>query len=154
MSGEALTVHPADPLDRIDGMEEAEIADRIDAIRTSMGSNLLILGHHYQRDSIIRHADLTGDSFQLSEMALKADAKHIVFCGVHFMAESADILTRDDQSVTLPNLRAGCSMADMADVGDVLEAWMDLLEHHDLKDPASRSDPEAPLGQMRAISFL
>ena len=69
MSGEALTVHPADPLDRIDGMEEAEIADRIDAIRTSMGSNLLILGHHYQRDSIIRHADLTGDSFQLSEMA-------------------------------------------------------------------------------------
>ena len=76
MSGEALTVHPADPLDRIDGMEEAEIADRIDAIRTSMGSNLLILGHHYQRDSIIRHADLTGDSFQL-EMALKADAKHM-----------------------------------------------------------------------------
>ena len=146
MSGEALTVHPADPLDRIDGMEEAEIADRIDAIRTSMGSSLLILGHHYQRDSIIRHADLTGDSFQLSEMAAKADAKHIVFCGVHFMAESADILTRDEQSVTLPNLRAGCSMADMADVGDVLEAWMDLLEHHDLKDPASRSDPEAPAG--------
>ena len=76
--------------------------------------------------------------------------QHIVFCGVHFMAESADILTRDDQSVTLPTF-AGCSMADMADVGDVLEAWMDLLEHHDLKDPASRSDPEASAGTERAI---
>ena len=96
------------------GPEEAAIAERISRVKKAMGDDLLILGHHYQRDQIVMHADLLGDSFLLSELAAKSSAKNIVFCGVHFMAESADILTSDEQRVILPNMRAGCSMADMA----------------------------------------
>ena len=110
------------------GPEEEAIADRISQLKKEMGDDLLILGHHYQRDQIVMHADLLGDSFLLSELAAKSDAKNIVFCGVHFMAESADILTSDDQRVILPNMRAGCSMADMAALFEVEMAWTQILE--------------------------
>ena len=93
--------------------EERAIAERITELKQELGSRLMILGHHYQRDSIVMHADFIGDSFMLSQMAADSNAEFIVFCGVHFMAESADILTGDDQYVILPNLRAGCSMADI-----------------------------------------
>lgn len=92
-----------------------EISERIRIAKQKLGSQLVILGHHYQRDEIIQHADYRGDSFKLCKDANRhPEAKFIVFCGVHFMAESADVLTPDSQSVILPNLAAGCSMADMA----------------------------------------
>ena len=99
--------------------EEQAIAERITELKQQLGSKLMVLGHHYQRDSIVMHADFIGDSFMLSQKAADSDAEFIVFCGVHFMAESADILTDVDQHVILPNLRAGCSMADMATLPDV-----------------------------------
>ena len=123
--------------------DEKAIADRISELKTQLGDDLLILGHHYQRDQIVMHADLLGDSFLLSEMAAASKAKHIVFCGVHFMAESADILTDDDQIIILPNLRAGCSMADMAVLSDVEQAWNEILESSDLSDPMHREDADA-----------
>ena len=101
-----------------------ELASRIHAAKTALGSRLVILGHHYQRDEVMRWADARGDSFGLSRMAAaNRDAEYVVFCGVHFMAESADILTADHQQVILPDLNAGCSMADMADIDSVEEAW-------------------------------
>ena len=88
-----------------------------------------MLGHHYQRDEVIEFADVTGDSFKLAkEAAARPDAPYIVFCGVHFMAESADILTNDRQQVVLPDLAAGCSMADMAAISQVDDAWDDLVD--------------------------
>ena len=106
-----------------------------------MKNRVLILGHHYQRDSIIEHADATGDSFSLSRLAADSTAEHIVFCGVHFMAESADILTDSSQIVSMPTTRAGCSMADMANVPDVEECWATLIDEFGLSDPANREDP-------------
>ncbi len=88
-----------------------------------LGSECVILGHHYQRDEVVRFADYRGDSYRLSQMAAQAKGSYIVFCGVHFMAESADILARPGQSVILPDLNAGCSMADMAEIGQVEDAW-------------------------------
>ena len=82
-----------------------------------------LLGHHYQRDEVIRFADFTGDSYKLSKIAAETEAKYIVFCGVHFMAESADVLGRDGQQVILPDLNAGCSMADMAEISQVEACW-------------------------------
>ena len=106
-----------------------EIARRIGAAKARLGSRLVILGHHYQRDEIIRWADFRGDSFKLSQQAAgRREADHIVFCGVHFMAESADILAADHQRVILPNVAAGCSMADMADEAQVLACWRQLGE--------------------------
>jgi len=139
----SLPVFDSDPLARSRGLSDAEISERIAAVRSRLGERLLILGHHYQRDSIIEHADLTGDSFLLSKLAAESSSEFIVFCGVHFMAESADILTRDDQMVVLPNLRAGCSMADMANVPDVESCWEELLGRFDLGDPQHRADPTA-----------
>ncbi len=108
-------------------MEPAEITARIEEARASLAGRLLILGHHYQRDDVIRFADFRGDSFNLSRQAAeRRDAEHIVFCGVHFMAETADVLTDPGVSVTLPNMTAGCSMADMAEFDDVLDCWDDL----------------------------
>jgi len=105
--------------------EEADI--RIEAAKQALGSRLVILGHHYQRDEIIKHADFRGDSYKLAKDAsLCPEAEYIVFCGVHFMAESADILTPDTQRVILPNLAAGCSMADMANVFQVRNCWREL----------------------------
>lgn len=121
--------------------EEQAIADRITELRHELGSRLMILGHHYQRDSIVMHADFIGDSFMLSQKAADSDAEFIIFCGVHFMAESADILTDDDQSVILPNLRAGCSMADMANLPDVESAWSEILAETGLNDPINRQSP-------------
>ena len=109
-------------------MPETEISDRIEAARAGLGPRVVILGHHYQRDDVIKHADLTGDSYQLSVMASKTDAEFIVFCGVHFMAESADILGKPQQRVVLPDLGAGCSMADMATIDQVEDAWEQLRE--------------------------
>ena len=103
--------------------------DRIAAARAKLGSDVLLLGHHYQRDEVIRFADFTGDSYKLSKVAAQTDAKYLVFCGVHFMAESADLLGRQDadgntiQQVILPDLNAGCSMADMAEISQVEAAW-------------------------------
>ncbi len=91
--------------------------------KATLGTRLLILGHHYQRDEVMEWADMRGDSFKLARFAADSEATDIVFCGVHFMAESADILTGDHQRVILPDLNAGCSMADMADLDQVEEAW-------------------------------
>jgi quinolinate synthase len=86
-----------------------------------------VLGHHYQRDEVIQFSDFQGDSWRLSELASQAKGQYIVFCGVHFMAESADILARPDQSVILPDLNAGCSMADMAEISQVEDAWQQFV---------------------------
>ncbi len=97
--------------------------ERIGAARAKLGSTTVLLGHHYQRDEVIRFADFTGDSYKLSKIAAETEARHIVFCGVHFMAESADLLGRDGQQVILPDLNAGCSMADMAEISQVEACW-------------------------------
>jgi quinolinate synthase len=96
---------------------------RIREAKEILSKECVILGHHYQRDEVIRFADYRGDSYRLSQMAAKADGRYIVFCGVHFMAESADVLARKGQSVVLPDLNAGCSMADMAEISQVEDAW-------------------------------
>jgi quinolinate synthase len=125
--------------------EELAIAERISELKEQLGDDLLILGHHYQRDQIVMHADLLGDSFLLSELAAKSKAKNIVFCGVHFMAESADILTSDEQRVILPNMRAGCSMADMAALNEVEIAWEEILQKTGLRDPAAANEGDSCL---------
>ena len=111
------------------GLTDEELHTRIQDAKSKLGEDLVILGHFYQRDEIVQHADFLGDSFQLANAALtKEDAKYIVFCGVHFMAETADVLSGDDQSVILPNLAAGCSMADMADLPSVEACWDQLMD--------------------------
>ncbi|MFC0298591.1 quinolinate synthase NadA [Geobacillus jurassicus] len=110
-------------------MEQSELEARARAVKERLGRRLFIPGHHYQKDEVIQFADATGDSLQLAQLAAKnSEAEYIVFCGVHFMAETADILTSDDQTVILPDLRAGCSMADMADIFQVERAWAALIE--------------------------
>ena len=110
-----------------------ELIERIRAAKATLGSRLFILGHHYQRDEVMEWADARGDSFGLSRIAAdQTEAEYVVFCGVHFMAESADILTGDHQQVLLPDLTAGCSMADMADIDSVEEAWETLSEVTDI----------------------
>ena len=106
---------------------------RIAEARAKLGATTILLGHHYQRDEVIRFADFTGDSYKLSRIAAETDAKYIVFCGVHFMAESADVLGHDGQQVILPDLNAGCSMADMAEISQVEACW-EALEHLGLAD--------------------
>ena len=106
---------------------------RIREARARLGATTILLGHHYQRDEVIRFADSTGDSYKLSQAAAATEAKYIVFCGVHFMAESADVLGRDGQQVILPDLNAGCSMADMAEISQVEDCW-DKLASLDLVD--------------------
>jgi quinolinate synthase len=113
---------------------EDELAERIAAAKAALGDRVFILGHHYQRDEVMRWADARGDSFRLSVLAKeRSQAEFIVFCGVHFMAEAADILTGDHQQVVLPDLNAGCSMADMADIDSVEEAWDALAEVTDIE---------------------
>jgi quinolinate synthase len=106
--------------------DDPGLADRIRAAKAALGERVMLLGHHYQRDQVIEFADARGDSFELSKQAAAADADFIVFCGVHFMAESASILAREDQTVILPDLAAGCSMADMAEGHQVVDAWARL----------------------------
>jgi quinolinate synthase len=106
---------------------DPDLVDRARAARKALGSRVLVLGHHYQRNEVIEFADITGDSFKLAQEAAKAsDVENIIFCGVHFMAESADILTSDKQKVILPDLAAGCSMADMATANQVTKCWEEL----------------------------
>lgn len=108
---------------------DPDLVERARAAKARLGSKVFILGHHYQRDEVIEFADVTGDSFKLArDAAARPDAEYIVFCGVHFMAESADILTSGDQAVILPDLAAGCSMADMATAEQVAECWDVLTE--------------------------
>ncbi len=105
------------------------LVDRARAARQALGERVFVLGHHYQRDEVIQFADVTGDSFKLAQRAAEQpDAEYVVFCGVHFMAESADLLTADSQQVVLPDLAAGCSMADMAGFDQVESAWDVLTE--------------------------
>src|SRR3954447_25905023 len=109
--------------DRYTTADADALRDMIRAAKSELGPKLLILGHHYQRDEIMEWADARGDSFKLARFAADSEATDIVFCGVHFMAESADVLTGDHQRVVLPDLNAGGSMADMADIHQVEEAW-------------------------------
>jgi quinolinate synthase len=103
---------------------DPDLVDRARAAKEALGERVFVLGHHYQRDEVIQFADVTGDSFKLArEAAARPEAEYVVFCGVHFMAESADILTSEHQKVILPDLAAGCSMADMAALGQVEDAW-------------------------------
>jgi len=107
--------------------------ERIAKARARLGATALILGHHYQRDEVVKFADFTGDSYKLSKTAAESGAKYIVFCGVHFMAESADVLAENGQQVILPDMNAGCSMADMAEISQVEDCW-DALERAGIAD--------------------
>ncbi len=128
-----LRLQPPLP-ERYSGATDDELADMIGAAKSELGSRLFVLGHHYQRDDVMRWADARGDSFGLSRIAAEqAEAAYIVFCGVHFMAESADVLTGSHQQVLLPDLNAGCSMADMADIDQVEEAWAELARVIDVE---------------------
>jgi quinolinate synthase len=125
-----------------------ELAERIGAAKAALGDRLYILGHHYQRDEVMRWADARGDSFRLSVLAQqRPQAAYVVFCGVHFMAESADILTGPDQVVILPDLNAGCSMADLADIESVEEAWEVLAE-------SAGTDGVVPITYMNSSAAL
>ena len=119
-------------------LDDAECETRIDAAKRKLSDRCVILGHHYQRDEVFRHADLTGDSLKLSREAAKSGAEYIVFCGVHFMAEVADILSRPDQIAILPDLAAGCSMADMANLPAVERSWRELSQ---ILDPDATITP-------------
>ena len=125
----ALKRSEAKPIEDYLALSEEELYERIQVAKKTLGDRVAILGHHYQRDDVICHADLTGDSFKLSQMAAERhDAEYLVFCGVHFMAESADILSAEHQQVILPDMAAGCSMADMARLDQVEEAWEQLQQ--------------------------
>ncbi|MFT4234954.1 MAG: quinolinate synthase NadA [Microbacterium sp.] len=136
---------------------EAELHDRIRAAKETLGDRVVVMGHFYQRDEVIQHADAVGDSFQLATIARgHPDAEAIVFCGVHFMAETADMLSGADQAVILPNLAAGCSMADMADIDQVEECWEQLAEVY---GPLDRADadglvPVVPVTYMNSSAAL
>src|SRR5215467_14575900 len=125
--------------------------DRIAAVKESLGTDLLILGHHYQRDEVIRFADFRGDSYKLSQQAGAAGGKYIVFCGVHFMAESADILSRPSQVTILPDLNAGCSMADMAEITQVEDCWENLLRAGITNDEDNGVTPVTYMNSTAAI---
>ena len=134
--------------ERYTGATPDDLASRIAAAKQTLGSRLMILGHHYQREEVMRWADARGDSFGLSRLAADSStAEFIVFCGVHFMAESADILTRPDQQVILPDLNAGCSMADMADIDSVQEAWENISAVTDI-------DAVVPITYMNSSAAL
>jgi quinolinate synthase len=129
-------------------LSDEEMDRRILAAKRALGRRLVILGHHYQRDEVIKFADYTGDSFKLAgQVSRHPDAEFIVFCGVHFMAESADVLSTDDQKVILPDLAAGCSMADMADPDQLELCWSDLEQMGVLDAGAGRP---AALGSAEA----
>ena len=115
-------------------LSDQELDERIGRARAALGARLVILGHHYQRDEVVKFADYRGDSLKLSQLAAsRTEAEYIVFCGVHFMAESADILSGDHQVVILPDLYAGCSMADMASLEQVEVCWEELAQLSEAK---------------------
>jgi quinolinate synthase len=125
--------------------------DRIAAAKQALGRELVILGHHYQRDEVIRFADFRGDSYKLSQQAAAAGGKYIVFCGVHFMAESADILSRPGQVTILPDLNAGCSMADMAEITQVEDCWENLVRAEITDDTGNGVTPITYMNSTAAI---
>ncbi|WP_404442385.1 quinolinate synthase NadA [Microbacterium marinum] len=136
---------------------EVELAARIVAAKEVLGDRVVILGHFYQREEVVAHADYVGDSFQLANAALEhPDAEAIVFCGVHFMAETADLLSRPEQAVILPNLAAGCSMADMADIDQVEECWEQLADvYGDMETPdADGLLPVIPVTYMNSSAAI
>ena len=134
---------------------DAELDARIRAAKAALGDRAVVLGHFYQRDEVIAYADFVGDSFQLANAALtRPDAEAIIFCGVHFMAETADILSRPDQAVILPNLAAGCSMADMADIDSVTECWEQLEELFGTEPDADGRVPVIPVTYMNSSAAL
>jgi quinolinate synthase len=133
----------------------AELDLRIRAAKTVLGERLVILGHYYQRDEVVRYADFVGDSFQLAQAAkTRPKAEAIVFCGVHFMAETADMLSRPDQAVILPNLAAGCSMADMADIDMVADCWEELQEILGSTPDSNGKVPVIPVTYMNSSAAL
>lgn len=137
------------------GLSREELDLRIRAAKHTLGERLVILGHYYQRDEVVRYADFVGDSFQLAQAAkTKPNAEAIVFCGVHFMAETADMLSRPEQAVILPNLAAGCSMADMADVETVTDCWEELMELFGEAPDASGRAPVIPVTYMNSSAAL
>ncbi|MDF2045928.1 quinolinate synthase NadA [Microbacterium sp. Kw_RZR3] len=134
-----------------------ELDERIRAAKAALGDRVVVLGHFYQREEVVRHADYVGDSFQLANAAKeRPEAEAIVFCGVHFMAETADLLSRPDQAVILPNLAAGCSMADMADIDQVEECWEQLEDVlGDLETPdADGLVPVIPVTYMNSSAAI
>ncbi|MGZ5368418.1 quinolinate synthase NadA [Aeromicrobium sp.] len=134
---------------------QEELHERILSAKAKLGEKLLILGHFYQRDEVVQYADFVGDSFQLANAALtRPDAETIVFCGVHFMAETADILARPEQRVILPNLAAGCSMADMADEDSVEACWEELTEIFGTEPDAEGKVPVVPVTYMNSSAAL
>ena len=127
---------------------DPDLVERARAAKAALGDKVFILGHHYQRDEVIQFADVTGDSFKLArEAAARPEAEYVVFCGVHFMAESADILTAPEQAVVLPDLAAGCSMADMAAIGQVEDAWDVLVD-------AGIADVTVPITYMNSTAAI
>ena len=127
---------------------DPDLVARARAAREALGESTFVLGHHYQRDEVIQFADVTGDSFKLARLAAaRPQARYIVFCGVHFMAESADILTNADQQVILPDLAAGCSMADMAAIAQVEDAWETLVD-------AGVADDVVPVSYMNSTAAI
>lgn len=134
---------------------DEELHARIIAAKQTLGDRVVILGHFYQRDEIVQHADYLGDSFQLANAAkAHPEAEAIVFCGVHFMAETADILSGENQAVILPNLAAGCSMADMADIDSVTEAWEQLEELYGTEPDEQGRVPVIPVTYMNSSAAL
>ena len=132
-----------------------ELAVRIRAAKVALGDRVVILGHFYQRDEVLQYADFVGDSFQLAQATKgRPDAEAIVFCGVHFMAETADILTGPEQSVILPNLAAGCSMADMADIDSVEECWEQLEQLYGIGLDSDGRVPVIPVTYMNSSAAL
>jgi quinolinate synthase len=143
-AGLAVAVPQACSLENYLSQPDHTMDARIAAARRKLGKQAVILGHHYQRDEVIRFADFTGDSYKLSKVAAETDARYILFCGVHFMAESADVLAQPWQQVILPDLNAGCSMADMAEIGQVEDCWDSLM-----KQLSVVSDPFSVEGEVR-----
>ncbi len=137
----------ARPFAEYAALDAETIRERTWAAKRRLGKRAVVLGHHYQRESVVEFADFRGDSFKLSQLASQqGDAEFIVFCGVHFMAESADVLRQDHQTVVLPDLKAGCSMADMATTEDVEEAWDRLVRAHgDVFTPVTYMNSTAAL---------
>lgn len=134
---------------------DAELTTRILAAKKTLGDSLVVLGHHYQRDEVVAFADFVGDSFQLANAALTREkAKYIVFCGVHFMAETADVLSTPEQQVILPNLAAGCSMADMADESSVEECWEQLMDLYAEESEADGKAAVIPVTYMNCSAAL
>ncbi len=144
LDSERGTVCPGD----LPPASDPHLVERANAAKAALGSRVFILGHHYQRDEVIKFADITGDSFKLAqEAAARPEAEWIVFCGVHFMAESADILTGDHQQVILPDLAAGCSMADMAQIEQVEQCWETLAD-------AGLTDTLVPITYMNSAADI